>query len=134
MEKIAKMRKEVFVMKDKKYLIPILVVSVLLISGCGKKKNKEKASENTPKAVSETYTEAVQETEEAAEPSVITYSVQLSEKTLSLFEIDGQNKKLVTSMEINPEFYPEEDIAKLEQGIEAYCMEDGYEILENFAN
>jgi len=37
-------------------------------------------------------------------------------------------------MEINPEIYPKEDTEKLKKGIEAYCKEDGFAILENFAN
>ena len=127
-----KKRKEEFLMKYKKVLIPILVVSAVLLSACGKKKEIPQAKNTIPKAVLQPETEIEEGKEDA--PAVIFYVVRLSGKTLSLYEVNGENEKLITSMEISPELYPKEDIEKLKKGIPAAFKEDGYEILENFAN
>lgn len=134
MEKITKNTKRgVFIVRYRKILIPILVLSAVLLSGCGRKKEGRQSREPMPKEVLQPQTEVEDETSEAA-PSVIKYIVKLSGKTLSLYEVNGETKKLITSMEINPELYPNEDTERLKSGIEAYCKEDGYAILENFAN
>lgn len=119
-------------MKRNKGFIPFLIISIILLSACGKKKEISQAKAIYPKTVTEPKT--VEEEAEETAPSVILYTVILSGKALSLYEVNGENKKLITSIEINPEFYPKEDVEKLKRGIEAYCKEDGYEILENFAN
>jgi len=119
--------------KYKKILIPILILSAVLLSGCGKKKETNQSCEPMPKEVLQPQTDIEEEAEEAA-PPVIKYTVKLSGKTLSLYEVNGELQKLITSMEINPEIYPKEDTEKLKKGIEAYCKEDGFAILENFAN
>ena len=134
MEKIPKNTKRgVFTVKYKKILIPLLVLSTVLLSGCGRKKEERQSREPVPKQVLQPQTEVEDESEEVS-PSVITYIVKLSGKTLSLYEVNGEVHKLITSMEINPELYPKEDIARLKSGIEAYCKEDGYAIIENFVN
>lgn len=110
--------------------ITIIMICAFLLPACGKKKQNAKTV--TPKTVLSQRLEQEQ-TEEKA-PEIITYKVILTSNTLSLYEVNGEMKKLITSMEINPQLYPVEDIEKLKKGIEAYCKEDGYEILENFAN
>ena len=119
------------IMKINRFFVPAILLSALIFCGCGRKKEDAKTEPLTPKTVLNQNTEA-EETEET--PKIIYYKVVLNGTTLSLYEIDGESKKTVTSMEINPEFYPEEDISRLKNGIDAYCREDGYEILENFAN
>lgn len=134
MEKIAKnLKRGAFIVKYKKMLIPFLVISAVLLSGCGRKKETQQSREPVPKEVMQPQTEVEDKTEEVSSP-VITYIVKLSGKTLSLYEINGELQKLIASMEINPELYPREDIQRLEAGIETYCKEDGYAILENFVN
>lgn len=134
MEKIAKNTKRgTFIMKYKRIMILLLTISTFLLSGCGKKKETRQMQEPAPKEVLQPQTEIEEETQEIS-PPVITYLVSLSGNVLSLFEVNGEMHKLITSMEINPELYPSEDIEKLKKGIEAYCKEDGYAILENFVN
>lgn len=134
MEKIAKnMKRGAFEVKSKKILIPFLVMSVVLLSGCGRKKENQQSREPSPKAVLQPSQEVEDETEEIS-PPVIKYIVKLSGETLSLYEVNGDRYKLITSMEINPQSYPNEDVQRLENGIWADFKEDGYEILENFAN
>ena len=132
MAKIAKTRNGEHIMKIKKSIIPLLLALCFLLCGCGRKKEEEKSEIITPKSV---LSHRIEEEETAEEtPKTIIYKVMLEGRTLSLFEVDGDNKKRITSIEINPDFYPDEDISELKSGIEAYYMEDGYEILENFAN
>lgn len=119
-------------MKINRFFITILLICTLLFSACGKKKENTKTEAIAPKTVSSPRLE--QEEAEKEVPKIITYRVILKNNMLSLYEINGEDKKLITSMEINPEFYPQDDISELKEGIEAYCKEDGYEILENFAN
>ncbi|MBQ7751467.1 MAG: hypothetical protein IJR79_00650 [Clostridia bacterium] len=118
---------------NKKLIIPVFLVSALLLSSCGKKKTAEKNSKSVPKPVSRSETE-IEEKKPVKAPQVIHYTVKLSGKTLSLYEVDGEMQKVITSIEINPDFYPKEDIKNLENGITVQYKEDGYEILENFAN
>ena len=118
---------------NKKIFISIFLISALLLSGCGKKKNATKSSESAPKPVSQPETEIEEKISEKP-PQIITYLVKLSGNTLSLYEVDGEIQKVITSIEINPDFYPKEDIKNLESGITVPYMEEGYEILENFAN
>ena len=120
------------IMKTDRFSIIILLICSLLLSACGGKKENSKTQAPVPKTVLNRTLE--EEETENEEPKIITYRVILENKMLSLYEVNGESKKLITKMEINPEFYPAEDISKLKKGIEAYCMEDGYEILENFAN
>ena len=117
----------------KKLFISVFLIPALLLSACGKKKNTEKNSGIPVRPVTQTETETEEMPQEKT-PRVITYTVKLSGKTLSLYETDGELQKVITSMEINPGFYPAEDIKGLEKGITVPCLEDGYEILENFAN
>ncbi|MBR4721290.1 MAG: hypothetical protein IK057_05965 [Clostridia bacterium] len=120
-------------MKINRFFIPLLVIFAFLLCGCGRKKEDKKAQDVAPKTV---LSNTLENDDEMAEetPKIITYKVLLDEKVLSLYEVNGESKKLITKMEINPENYPETDIAELKKGIDAYCKEDGYEILENFAN
>lgn len=120
-------------MKINRFFTLLLLIFAFLLSGCGRKKEDKKAQVVTPKTVLSHRLENEEETAEET-PKIITYKVFLYDKTLCLYEINGESKKLITKMEINPEIYPESDIAELKNGIEAYCKEDGYEILENFAN
>lgn len=117
------------IMKINRFFILTLAICSVAATSCGKKKQEEIPQKTV-------VTPVIQQEDDIEEeaPKIITYTVILKDKTLSLYEVNGENKKLITSIEINPEFYPDKDIAKLREGIEAYCKEDGYEILENFAN
>ena len=77
MEKIAKNTKRgVFIVRYKKVLIPLLILSAVLLSGCGRKKEERQSREPMPKEVLMPKTEIEDEAEEAT-PSVIKYIVKL---------------------------------------------------------
>ena len=121
-------------MKYKDLFILLLASGALIFSGCGKKKSEEKAKEDISGAVVRQNIVVEEEESKEQTPAVIKYKVMLSGEKLSLYEVDGERKRLITSMDIDPELYPAEDVKRLKNGIEADFLEDGYEILENFAN
>ena len=128
-----KKKKRGFFVMYKKLFMPIFLIFVLLFSGCGKKKSAAKSDEANPKPVSQPKVE-IEEKKPEKSPEIITYIVKLSGKTLSLYEVEGEAQKVITSIEITPDFYPQEDIKNLKNGITVPYKEYGYEILENFAN
>lgn len=62
----------------------------------------------------------------------IYYSVQTSGNALNLYEVQGGEKKVVKTFEINLQMFPGEDVELLRAGIRAYTLEDGLAIIENF--
>lgn len=78
------------------------------------------------------------EVEESPEPtetaSVIYYSIYFEDSALSMYEIDGEKRTLIKSIEINPDYYPPEDIDAFTKGVDCGSKEEGFEILENFSN
>ena len=127
-------------MKKIERLLILSAIFILLFASC---KDKELPEEKTDIITQTSDMQTAEDIEEAEEiideeteeePQTIYYIVKLEGKNLVLYEVDGDNKKNITSVTINPENYPEEDIVKLETGVEAGYKEDGYAILENFAN
>ena len=53
---------------------------------------------------------------------------------MAMYRVDGESKTIIDSMEIEESYYPREDILELTEGITAYTVEEGYRILENYAN
>lgn len=60
------------------------------------------------------------------------YMLTAEGDALNLYEIDGDNKKTVKTAEITPDIFPKEDIELLKNGIHAFSLEEGIEIMENF--
>lgn len=117
-------------MKKFRYLGAVIIIFTVLFSSCKKKE----VQPNTDEITQETNVEEADMEEEEEPTPVIYYLVKLEENTLFLYEVDGENYKQVTSLQINAENYPIEDISALKSGIEVYFKEDGYALLENFAN
>lgn len=64
----------------------------------------------------------------------IYYSVQTNGSNLNLYEMRGDNKKVVKTFNVNLQMFPEEDVELLKNGIKAMTLEDGLEIMENFTS
>ena len=62
------------------------------------------------------------------------YLMRLEDETLTLYEITGGEETAVTAVNIDPSYYPPEDIKELNKGVVAYSKEDGFARLENFTN
>ena len=71
-----------------------------------------------------------QEVEEPKE----SYQVSLVDGDVVLHSIKNGEKTEVERISIDVNYYPDEDIKALTEGITAYNVEEGYRILENFAN
>ena len=71
-----------------------------------------------------------QEVEEPKE----SYQVSLVDGDVVLHSIKNGEKTEVERISIDVNYYPDEDIKELTKGITAYNVEEGYRILENFAN
>lgn len=62
------------------------------------------------------------------------YLMRLEDETLTLYEICGGEETVVTAVNIDPSYYPSDDIKELNKGVVAYSKEDGFARLENFTN
>lgn len=105
---------------------------MLVLASCGNKDNDSVQREENRRPVLSEETE-IEENTPSPLPATV-YSIKLSNDTLSMYEVSGDNEILVKSIIIDPSYYPPEDISELNAGITAYTKEDGFEILENFAN
>ena len=75
----------------------------------------------------------IEETEEPTSAPVI-YEVRLEQGAVILYKVEGGIRTALESVEIDTGYYPDGDIKELTKGIAAYDEEEGYKILENFAN
>ncbi len=64
----------------------------------------------------------------------VTYIMRLKDTTLTLYEISGGEETAITAINIDPSYYPSDDIKELNRGVLAYSKEEGFQKLENFAN
>ena len=62
------------------------------------------------------------------------YVVCLEDSTVILYSITDGIRTQIDSVEIDTSYYPGEDIKSLTSGIPAYNIDEGFRILENFAN
>ena len=62
------------------------------------------------------------------------YLLRLENQTLTLYELSDLCERVIKSTNINKSYYPNEDILRLEEGIKAETLQQGFEILENFTN
>lgn len=74
----------------------------------------------------------IKEQEDDAEKEF--YQVLLVDGDVILYCIKNGEKTEVERISIDVDYYPDEDIKELSEGITAYNVEEGYSILENFAN
>lgn len=62
------------------------------------------------------------------------YLLTIEDERVIMYLISGDEKSEIYSVKIDEEYYPIEDIKALREGIVAYTVEEGYEIMENFVN
>ena len=105
---------------------------MLVLASCGNKDNDSVQREENRRPVLSEETE-IEDNTPLPLPSAV-YSIKLVRDTLSMYEVSDGTEILVKSIIIDPSYYPPEDISELNAGITAYTKEDGFEILENFAN
>lgn len=106
--------------------IAAVTVSTMLIFSDGEKTQKEE----------EEVTRRQDNIEESDPPTTepVGYEVLLEDSRVTLYRLTGGEKTAIDSVEIDTNYYPDSDIKELSKGISAYNEEEGYKILENFAN
>lgn len=67
-------------------------------------------------------------------PDTATYIMRLEDTSLTLYEISGSSETAVTTINIDPSYYPHDDIEALNRGVLAYSKEEGFARLENYTN
>ena len=92
-------------------------------------KTDEEIKDNKEATVREENIEYVLPTE-----TPVSYAVCLEGDTVTLYLVDDGKRTKIDSVEIDRNYYPSEDIKALSEGITAYNIEEGFKILENFAN
>ena len=70
----------------------------------------------------------------ATVPQNTTYVMRLDDITLTLYEVSGNKEIPLTAVNIDPSYYPPDDILELNKGVVAYSKEDGFARMENFSN
>lgn len=113
-------------MPSMKKILPLLGISVIFLAVSCKKNDV-----NEEKNVS--FEEEEVENRQVVEEEIY-YDVILENSTLCLYEVCGEKRIPVKSINIDVSYYPQEDILELKSGISAYSKEDGFRILENFVN
>ena len=67
-------------------------------------------------------------------PTQLSYVMRLENTTLTLYELKDGDESVVCAVNIDPSYYPFEDIQELNRGIPAYTKEEGFARMENFTN
>lgn len=122
-------------MKKSHYiLISAAVTAICITAACAKRDNTDEMSEESGRRQVLSGKNDVEDTTLEPETEEITYLMCLENKTLTLYEIKDGEKNVVKSVNIEPSYYPSEDIKELNEGIYAYSKEEGYIRMENFTN
>ena len=122
-------------MTEKAKKIIQMTALLIVLASCGNNDNKNVQKEDSRRPVLSAETDIEETPDSTATPAPApSYCIKLVNNTLSMYEVSGGTEILVKSILIDPSYYPSEDISELEGGITAYTKEDGFEILENFAN
>lgn len=122
-------------MKKSHYiLISAAVTAICITAACAKRDNTDEMSEESGRRQVLSGKNDVEDTTPEPETEEITYLMCLENKTLTLYEIKDGEKNVVKSVNIEPSYYPSEDIKELNEGIYAYSKEEGYIRMENFTN
>ena len=123
-------------MKKQYYiLIPIAVLSIAVtFAACAKKDNEYRRRTQGQQQVLSSE-EGIEESPSISpSPAAAEFLVRLEGSTLTLYDTGGVEYTVLKSLNIDPSYYPYEDIKELITGIPAYSKEGGFEILENFTN
>lgn len=124
-------------MKKLKYfmLLSAAIASIAVIVSCSRENEKKEPSGDSGKreVMSERQDIEKDPTLVLSAPSP-TYIMRLEDKILTLYEISGSQEMAVTSITIDPAYFPPDDIKELNKGVLAYSKEDGFAKLENFTN
>lgn len=122
-------------MKKSHYiLISAAVTAICITAACARRDNTDEMREERGRRQVLSGKNDVEDTTPAPQVEETTYLMRLENKTLTLYEIKDGEENAVKAVNIEPSYYPSEDIKELNKGIYAYSKEDGYIRMENFTN
>ncbi len=116
-------------------LASVAVAGIILIVSCSTNNNPENMDDkNGKRQVMSDKNDIEKDAEAVISTTSPIFIMRLSGETLTLYEISGSEENPVTAINIDPSYYPPEDIKELNKGILAYSKEDGFSKLENYTN
>lgn len=116
-------------------LLPaLLVIAAAAVACTAGKNNREEMTEGRGRRQVLSDKKDVEDTYQTPAPSESPYLMRLENKTLTLYEIKDGEENALRAVNIDPSYYPPEDIKELTQGIIAYSKEEGFARMENFTN
>lgn len=122
-------------MKKLRFILPFAtafaILSVIVSCSGGGRKNMNEPGGKREVMSGKTNIEKESPSEDT-EP--VSYVMRLSGETLTLYEISGEEEIPLTAVNIDPLYYPPDDIKELNKGIVAYSKEEAFGRLENFTN
>ncbi len=129
---------------NKKYLNILLGIGLvaagfvtgLFLGGPEKPEEPIQAAEETDNPAVQIYSPATPEIEEPTPtPYVgIYYFLQAQDDELRLYEVDGENKKLIKKAAVQTGMFPASDKSMLEQGIKLPNLEESIQYFEDFTS
>lgn len=129
---------------NKKYLNILLGVGLvaagfvtgLFLGAPEKQEGPIQAAEETESPAVQIYSPATPEAEEPTPtPYVgIYYFLQARENELRLYEVDGENRKLIKKAEVQTDMFPAADQSMLEKGIKLLNLEESIQYFEDFTS
>ncbi len=120
--------------KTRFLLLPALAVIAVIAASCMARNNSDEMQEGRGRRQVLSDKKDVEETIQTPAPSENPYLMRLENKTLTLYEIKDGEENAVRAINIDPSYYPPEDIKELTRGILAYSKEEGFARMENFTN
>ena len=114
------------------FLSIVLIVSTVFCA-CYKK-SPENRSSNTNKRQVMSDKKIVEDPSLKNAYQYPTYLMELNGTTLTLYEVQNNIRIALSTITIDPSYYPPEDIKELNKGVVAYSKEDGFAKMENFTN
>ncbi len=120
--------------KNKIRLLMLLSACIAVAVSCSRNNDEQNMDEKGRREVlsGQQGIEKDDEIPDSPEPS--TYIMRLEDTALTLYEISGSEETAVTTINIDPSYYPHDDIEELNRGVLAYSKEEGFARLENYTN
>lgn len=112
----------------------LLVIAVAAVACTSAKNNEKEMTESRGRRQVLSDKKDVEDSYETHDEKESVYLMRLENKTLTLYEIKDNEESALRSINIDPSYYPPEDIKELTQGIFAYSKEEGFACMENFTN
>lgn len=113
-------------------LIPTLIIILTAVACSGNSDSQMREEKGRRQVLSDKKN--IEYTTPEPTSDEVSYIIRLENKTLTLYEVLNDEESVVRAINIDPSYYPTEDIKELSNGIPAYSKEEGFLRMENFTN